>query len=204
MAHTRDNEFMRFLEVFRKLQMNIPFIEAIAHMSYYAKFLKELVSSKKKLEEYATITLTEECSAVIKNKLPPKLKDPGSFTIPCTIDTHGIKRSLCDLRALVNLMPSSIFNKLGIGELMCTTVSLQLADRSIKHPSAILEKVLVNVDKFYFPADFYVLAMDSEIELPIILGRPFLATRAALIDVNRGKLTFRVGVKHKTLTFLAI
>ena len=109
--------------MFKKLQMNIPFIEVIAHMPYYAKFLKELVSNKKKLEEYATISFTKECSAVLQNKLPPKLKDLGSFTIPCTIGTHGIKRSLCDLGASVNLMPSSIFNKLGIGELVPTTIS---------------------------------------------------------------------------------
>ena len=117
-------------------------------MPHYAKFLKELVCNKKKLEEYATIALTDECSKVIQNKPPPKLKDLGSYSIPCTIGTHEIKRSLCDLGASVNLMPSSIFNKLGIGELMCTTVSLQLADRSIKHPLGNVENVLVKVGKF--------------------------------------------------------
>ena len=186
---------MKYLKMFKKLQMNILFIEAIAHMPYYAKFLKEFVSNKKKLEEYATVALTKECNAVLQNKQSPKLKDTGSFTIPCSIRNVDIKKSLCDLEASVNLMPFSIFNKLGIGELMPTTVSLQLVDHSIKYPLGVVENVLVKFDKFYFPVDFYVLEMDNAIELPIILGSPFLATGRALIDVNMGKLTFGVGAK---------
>ena len=184
---------MKYLEMFKKIQMNIPFIEAISHMPHYAKFLKEIVSNKKKLEEYATIALTEECSAVIQNKLPPKLKDPGSFTIPCTIGTCGIDKSLCDLGASINLMPLSIFQKLGMGELKPSTTTLQLADRSVRYPLGVLEDVLVKVGKFYFPADFLVLEMSEDSNTPIILGRPFLATGGALIDVQQGKLTLRVG-----------
>ena len=119
-----DENFLKLLEMFKKLQMNISLIEAIAHMPHYAKFLKEIVSNKKKLEEYAIVALTEECSAVIQNKLPQKLKDLGSFTIPCSIGHVDIQKSLCDLGAGVNLMPSSIFNKLRIGELVPTTISL--------------------------------------------------------------------------------
>ena len=144
------------------------------------------------MEEYETIALTEECSAIIQKKLPQKLKDPGSFTIPCTIGNAVFERALCDLGASINLMPLSIFRRLGLGEAKPTTVTLQLADRSLKHPRGIIEDVLVKVDKFIFPADFIVLDMEEDKEIPIILGRPFLAIGRALIDVQKGELRLRV------------
>ena len=162
-------------------------------MPTYAKFLKEIVANKKKLEEYAMVALTEECSAILMNKYPPKLKDPGSFSIPCTFGKLENVESLCDLGASVNLMPSSIFKRLGIGELTPTTIKLQLADRSIKQPLGVAENILVKVGKFFFPADFYVLDMDDACDTPIILGRPFLATSGVCIDLTKGSIIFRVG-----------
>ena len=138
------------------------------------------------------MNLTEECSAILQRKLPQKLKDPGSFTIPCTIGTAIFERALCDLGASINLMPLSIFKRLGLGEARPTTVTLQLADRSLKHPRGIIEDVLVKVDKFIFPADFIVLDMEEDKEISIILGRPFLETSRAMIDVQRGELKLRV------------
>ena len=102
------------------------------------------------------------------------------------------ERALCDLGASINLMPLSIFKRLGLGEARPTTVTLQLADRSLKHPRGVIEDVLVKVDKFIFPADFIVLDMEEDKEIPIILGRPFLATGRAMIDVQRGELKLRV------------
>ncbi|GLU07084.1 hypothetical protein SLE2022_240580 [Rubroshorea leprosula] len=194
-----DKQFAKFLDIFKKLHINIPFADALAQMPSYAKFLKEILSNKRKLEEYETVKLTEECSAILQNKLPPKLKDPGSFTIPCTIGNCHFDKVLCDLGASINLMPFSIFRKLGLGEVKATTVSLQLADRSIKHPRGIIEDVLVKVDKFIFPADFIVLDMEEDHEVPLILGRPFLATGRTLIDVQQGKLMLRV--ENEQVTF---
>ncbi|KAL5539173.1 hypothetical protein UlMin_044786 [Ulmus minor] len=148
-------------------------------MPKYAKFLKEVLSNKRRLEGNEKVMLTEECSAILQRKLPQKLKDPGSFTIPCTIGDFEFDKVLCDLGASINLMPLSIFRKLGLGEVKPTTVTLQLADRSIKHPRGIIEDVLVKVDKFIFPADFIVLDMEEDREVPLILGRPFLATVVA-------------------------
>ena len=136
--------------------------------------------------------LTEECSAILQRKLPPKLKDLGSFTIPCTIGDFIFDKVLCDLGVSINLMPLSTFRKLGLGEVKPTTVSLQLADRSIKHPRGIIDDFLVEVDKFIFPADFIVLDMEEDREIPLILGRPFLARGRTLIDVHQGKLILRV------------
>ncbi|XP_075500124.1 uncharacterized protein LOC142538709 [Primulina tabacum] len=129
-----------------------------------------------KLVDFETVTLSEECSAILQNKLPPKLKDPGSFSIPCTIGSSNFNKALWDLGASINLMPYSCFEKLGIREVKPTTISLQLADRSIKYPRGVIEDVLVKVDKFIFSVDFVVLDMEEDREIPIILGRPFLAT----------------------------
>ena len=148
--------------------------------------------------DYETVALTEECSAILQNKLPPKLKDPGSFTIPCTIGDQFIGKALCDLGASINLMPLSIYKKLGLNEAKPTSVTLQLADRSLTYPKGIVEDVLVKVDKFIFPADFIVLDFEEDREIPIILGRPFLATGRTLIDVQRGELTMRVNDQEVT------
>ena len=154
--------------------------------------MKDILSQKRRLADFETVNLTEECSAILQRKLPQKLKDPGSFTIPCTIGNAIFERALCDLGASINLMPLSIFKCLGLGEARPTTVTLQLADRSLKHPRGIIEDVLVKVDKFIFPADFIVLDMEEDKEIPIILGRPFLATGRAMIDVQRDELKLRV------------
>ncbi|GKV41179.1 hypothetical protein SLEP1_g48746 [Rubroshorea leprosula] len=162
------------------------------NMPSYAKFLKEILANKRKLEEFEMVKLNEECSAILQNKLPPKLKDPGSFSIPCIIGNVNFDKALCDLGASINLMPFHVFRKLGLGEPTPTTVSLQLANRSIKYPRRVVEDVLVKVDKFIFPIDFIVLDMEEDFEMPLILGRPFLATGRALIDVQQGKLSLRI------------
>ncbi|XP_057989074.1 uncharacterized protein LOC110636739 [Hevea brasiliensis] len=156
-----DNQFGKFLEVLKKLYINIPFTDVISQMPSYAKFLKEILSNKRRLEDYETVALTEECSAILQNKLPPKLKDPESFSIPFHIGETRIERALCDLGASVSLMPLSICEKLKVGDLKPTTISLQLADRSIKYPVGILENVPLKVGKFFIPVDFIVLEMEE-------------------------------------------
>ncbi|KAJ9180836.1 hypothetical protein P3X46_009034 [Hevea brasiliensis] len=139
-------------------------------MPSYAKFLKEILSNKRRLEDYETVALTEECSAILQRKLPPKLKDPGSFSIPCHIGESCFVKALCDLGASVSLMPLSIYEKLNMGDLKPTHISLQLADRSIKYPEGILENVPLKVGKFYIPVDNDILDIEEESKIPIILG----------------------------------
>ena len=160
--HKLDKQFTKFMEVFKKLHINIPFADALEQMPSYVKFMKDILSQKRRLADFETVNLTEECSAILQRKLPQKLKDPGSFTIPCTIGNAIFERALCDLGAIINLMPLSIFKRLGLGEAHPTTVTLQLADRSLKHPRGVIEDVLVKVDKFIFPADFIVLDMEED------------------------------------------
>ncbi|KAL0408751.1 UNVERIFIED_CONTAM: hypothetical protein Sradi_1809500 [Sesamum radiatum] len=137
-----DKQFENFLEIFKKIHVNIPLIDALSQMPSSAKFLKEVLSTKGKWEGGETVKLNEECSAILQNKLPPKLKDPGSFSIPCIIGNIDFDKVLCDLGASVNLMPYSIFEKLGMHELAPSIITLQLADRSIKYPRGIAEDVL--------------------------------------------------------------
>ena len=180
------------MEVFKKLHINIPFADALEQMPSYVKFMKDILSQKRRLADFETVKLTEECCAILQRKLQQKLKDLGSFTILCTIGNTIFERDLCDLGASINLMPLSIFRCLGLGEARSTTVTLQLVDRSLKHPRGVIEDVLVKVDKFNFPVDFIVLDMEEDKEIPIILGRPFLATGRVMIDVQRGELKLRV------------
>ncbi|XP_010247843.1 PREDICTED: uncharacterized protein LOC104590797, partial [Nelumbo nucifera] len=178
-----EKEFAKFLEIFKSLHIIIPFADALAQMPHYARFLKELLANKKKLGDVATIALNEECSAILLNRLPQKLKDLGSFTIRCTIGSLKIEKALCDLGANINLMPFSIFKKLGLGEPQPTRVAFQLVDRSIRHPRGIIEDVLVKVDKFIFLVDFIVLDMQEDVEVQLIL---------ATIDVQQGQLSLRI------------
>ncbi|CAJ2653502.1 unnamed protein product [Trifolium pratense] len=168
-----ESQFKKFMEMFTKLQVNVPFGEALEQMPVYAKFMKDLLSGKRKLKDDENIALSEECSAILQRKLPPKLKDPGSFTIPCSIGELKIGRALCDLGASINLMPLSMMKKLKCGEPKPTRMTLTLADRSVTYPYGVLEDVLVKVNDLLFPADFVILDMDEDSEVPLLLGRPF-------------------------------
>ena len=194
--HSKKEEHEKaILDTFRKVQVNIPLLDAIKQVPKYAKFLKELCTNKRKFGKYETVALSEEVSAVLQRKLPPKLKDPGSFTIPCTIGTTRFERALLDLGASINLMPYSVYAALNLGPLKETNVTIQLADRSLKYPKGMIEDVLVSVDGLILPADFFVLDMEEapvSTSLPLILGRPFMRTARTKIDVFDGTLTMTV------------
>ncbi|KAK1430094.1 hypothetical protein QVD17_12599 [Tagetes erecta] len=189
--YTRD--YGHFLDLFKQLNINLPFIEVLQHMPKYAKFLKDILKNKCKLGELSSVPLSGECSAVLTNTLPEKLSDPGVFTIPCLFGNNTASIALADLGASINLMPYSLYEKLGLSELTPTKMSLSLADKSVKYPRGIVENLLVKVDKFVFPVDFAVLDMEADTKVPIILGRPFLRTTHAVIDVFKGQITLQVG-----------
>ena len=184
------------LEVLRQVKVNIPLLDLINQVPAYAKFLKDLCTIKKGLGIEKKAFLTEHVSALIQSKYPVKYKDPGSPTIPVNIGGNCINKSLLDLGASVNLMPYSVYMQLGLGELKPTTITLSLADRSVKIPKGIVEDVLVKIDKFYYPVNFVVLdtepSSNEPNHVPIILGRPFLATANAIINCRNGimQLTF--------------
>ena len=153
----QDKQFSKFLKVLKQLYINIHFVEALEQMSNYVKFLKDILARKRRVGEFETGTLTHECSHMLQSKIPKKLKDTGSFTIPCSIGTKYNGKALCDLGANINLMPLSVFKQLGVGECRPTTITLQLVDRSHAYPQGNIEDVLVKIDKFIFSIEFIVL-----------------------------------------------
>ena len=184
------------LEVLRKVKVNIPLLDMIKQVPTYAKFLKDLCTIKRGLNVSKKAFLTEQVSAIIQCKSPLKYKDPGCPTISVMIGGKVVEKALLDLGASVNLLPYSVYKQLGLGELKPTSITLSLADRSVKIPRGIIEDVLVQVDNFYYLVDIVVLDTDPFVKeanyVPIILGRPFLATSNAIINCRNRlmQLTF--------------
>ncbi|XP_009788511.1 uncharacterized protein LOC107817983 [Nicotiana tabacum] len=164
-------------------------------MPAYAKFLKEILSSKKKLKEIKVVKLNAHCNAILQNKIPKKCGDPGSFTIPYSLGSKNFDKALCDSGAPINLIPLSMFKKLEgeIGVIKSMPISLQLAEQTTIIPEGIIEDILVRVDKFIFPIHFIMVDMEVNKEVPIILGRPFLYTGGSILDIYEGKLMLQVG-----------
>ncbi|XP_070022810.1 uncharacterized protein [Nicotiana sylvestris] len=165
-----DCMFTKFLSMLIQVQLNIPLVDVLREIP--------------KLTEFETVALTEECTSRVQNKLPQKLKDPGSFTIPVCIGNIDVGRAFCDLGASINLMPLYLFKQLVLGAPRPTTLMLQLADRSIAQPKGVIEDVLLQIGKFIFHADFIILDYEADELVPIILGRPLLATGDAIIKVR--------------------
>ncbi|KAL0328329.1 UNVERIFIED_CONTAM: hypothetical protein Scaly_2265500 [Sesamum calycinum] len=179
------------LETLRKVEVNISLLDAIKQVPRYAKFLKKLYTNESKLRGNERVKLGENVSSIIQRKLPPKCKDPSTFSILCKIGKIGIEKATCDLGASINVMPLAIYESLNVGRFKNMGVVLQLADRSIVYPEGVLENVLVQVNELVFPADFYVLDMtgdNSPNSISILLGRPFRETSKTKIDVGAGTL----------------
>ncbi|XP_022008472.1 uncharacterized protein LOC110907860 [Helianthus annuus] len=136
-------QYNGFLEMIKKLYVDIPFLEALAKMSRFAKFLKGLLLNKKKIKDLSIVTLSEECFAMISNKLPTKMPDPENFTIPFEIESFEFRSALADLGASINVMSFSVFKKLNLGEATPTYMNVQFEDRLVKFPRGISENVLV-------------------------------------------------------------
>ncbi|GJT14214.1 reverse transcriptase domain-containing protein [Tanacetum coccineum] len=193
-----NDQIEKFYEIFKDLSFEISLTDALILMPKFASTLKALIGNKEKLSEMARTPLNEHCSAVILNKLPEKLRDPGKFLIPCDFPGMDECLALADLGASINLMPLSVWKRLSLPELTPTCMTLELADRSITKPIGIAEDVSVKVGVFHFPADFVVVDFDADPRVPLILGRSFLKTGRALIDVYKGELTLRVGKEAVT------
>ncbi|XP_022019690.1 uncharacterized protein LOC110919739 [Helianthus annuus] len=193
-----DEQHGKFLEMFKQLHINIPFVEALAQMPKYARFLKDILTNKQKLESLSCVLMNENCSALLQNRLPEKMGDPGSFTLPCLIGSMSVSHALADLGASINLMPYKVFAKLDLGEPSPIRMRIRLAERSNKYPRGFVENMLVKIDKFVFPVDFVILDMDEDSKVPLIHGRPFLNTARTIVDVAAGQITLRVNDEHVT------
>ncbi|GJW71126.1 reverse transcriptase domain-containing protein [Tanacetum coccineum] len=188
-----DIQIHSFLQMFKKLHFNISFLEALAYMPKYAKMVKDHLTNKEKLLELVNTLLNENCAAFLLKKLPEKLGDTGRFLIPCEFQELESCMALADLGASINLVPLSVWKKLILPELTLTRMTLELATRTVAYPAGIAEDVFMKVGKSTFPAYFVVVDYDIDTRVPIILGRPFLRTAHALIDIHGEELTPRVG-----------
>nr|XP_043619772.1 uncharacterized protein LOC122591576 [Erigeron canadensis] len=186
-------QYNKFFNMIKSVTINVPLVDLILGMPNYAKFIKELVTDKKKLGEVKATFLNEECSAVIKNKLPPKLSDLGSFLIACSFGKKLTCKALADLGASINLMPYSVFAKLSLGQLRPTKMSFRLADHSFQYPLGVAENLQVQVGQVVFLVNFVILEMEVDTKVPLILGRPFLYTADAIIRVKDKEISLGVG-----------
>nr|GEU86315.1 reverse transcriptase domain-containing protein [Tanacetum cinerariifolium] len=189
----------KFMEIFRDLHFELSFANALIHMPKFAPMFKKLLNNKDKLIELTKTPLNENCSVVVLKKLLEKLGDPGRFLIPCDFLEFDNCLALADLGASINLIPLSIWKKLRLPTLNNTNVVLELADQTISKPTGVAENVFVKVGKFYFPTDFVVLDFIVDPRVLLILGRPFLSTAHALIDVYKGEIILRHDDQSLTL-----
>ncbi|CAN6573189.1 unnamed protein product [Malus baccata var. baccata] len=184
------------LETFRKVHVNIPLLDAIKQIPKYAKLLKKLCTTRKRIQEKEVVHVSENVSALLQRRLPPKCKDSGSFNIPCVIGNTRFDHAMLDLGASINVMPYFVYASTNLGKLKIDGVIIPLADRSNAYPKGVLEDVLVQVDHLIFPTDFYVLDMEDSTHSPpspLLLGRPFMKTAQTKIDVAKGAVTMAFG-----------
>ncbi|KAK9031869.1 hypothetical protein V6N11_056155 [Hibiscus sabdariffa] len=169
----QDYQLKKFFDILKQVHINLPLVEALQQMPNYAKFLKDMESMKKKIEEFETVAATETCLALMHNKVPAKKEDLGSFTIECSIRHNYSTKALCD------------------------------PDHSFVQLEGKIEDILVRIDKFIFLAEFLILDCEADENAPIILGRPFLSTNRATIDFDKDEIVFKVDndqVKMKVFT----
>ncbi|CAL1382295.1 unnamed protein product [Linum trigynum] len=193
-----ESEFSKFMTIFKQINISIPFVETLSKMPKYAKFMKDLLANRKKLGDLSIVMLREEYSAIMENKLPEKQKDPRTFNIPLVMGNMHVGKSLADIASSINVMPYKLFKNLDLGEPRTTRMSIHLAERLIVHPRGIIEDLLVNVGAFTYLVDFFILDINEDVDVPLILGRSFPATAKALFDVHSGKLIWRTDDEQAT------
>nr|GFA41801.1 reverse transcriptase domain-containing protein [Tanacetum cinerariifolium] len=189
----------KFMEIFRDLHFELSFFDALVHMPKFASMFKKLLNNKNKLIELTKTPLNKNCSAVVLKKLPEKLGDPERFLIPCDFLEFDDCLALADLGAIINLMPLSIWKKLKLPTLNDTKMVLELTDRTILKPTGVAENVFVKVGKFYFSADFVVLDFIADPRVSLILGKPFLSTAHAIINVHEREIILRQDQQSLTI-----
>jgi len=187
-----EKHFKRFLDIFKRLEINIPFAEALEQMSTYAKFMKEILSKKYRYKDDEKIQLDANCSAIIQRRLPKKEKDPVRVTLPVAIGKVNVGKALIDLGSSINLIPYLVVKQVGGLDMKLNRMTLQLADKSVARPMGITKDVLVKVDKFVFPVDFVVMYIEEDDDVPLILGRTFMFAARMMIDYDDGLMTVRL------------
>ncbi|GJU05555.1 reverse transcriptase domain-containing protein [Tanacetum coccineum] len=179
-------QISRFYKILKQIHFDISLMGALTQIPKFTKVLKDILKDKEKLEELANTPINVECSAILLNKVPEKPEDPGKFLIPCILQDLEVYNSLSRYREQsINLIPLSIYEKLRVGPLKPTRMTLELANRSVTFPMGIAKDVIIKVENFNFLANFVIVDFEADPRVSIILGRPFLRTFAdelALLD----------------------
>jgi len=183
-----------------KTHVSVPLMDVL-HIPSYSKFIKDIINKKRPLPSTEVVKLTEECSTAILNELLEKKQDPGCPTISCSIGAQQLDHALCDLGASVSVMPKSVFDRLNFTNLEPTTMTLQLADSSVRYLAGIAQDIPIKIRGYYVRVDFVVLNMELTKETPLILGRPFLSTAGAQIDVGAGEIHFNINGQEEKFEF---
>ncbi|XP_013709233.2 uncharacterized protein LOC106412909 [Brassica napus] len=191
-ATRKDREEMKCRKMLEDLTVRLPLMDAIQMLPSMRSFMKGLISGKIS-EESEFMTVSKECNAVLQNMQIKKRGDPGKFVLSIQIGKTIFSCALVDLGSSVNLMPYSVARRLGYTHFKPTKMSFMFADRSVKSPVCILEDLQVKFRNTSVPADFVVLELEEESKDPLILGRPFLCTVGAIIDVRQGKIDLNLG-----------
>jgi hypothetical protein len=195
-----DEKFSRFMDVIQRMYVHIAMLDAMQVLTY-AWYLKDILNQKRPIPKMDRLMFAERCSAAILDGLPDKMGDPGVRTISCLIGTQKFDQALSDLGASMSIMPKVIYDQLNHDTLVPTSMHLQLADQSIWHPIGIVEDILVRISNSFILVDFMVLEMDVCHQAPLILGRPFLSTAGATIDVAARIIKLNISGKVETFTF---
>ncbi|XP_023753610.1 uncharacterized protein LOC111901972 [Lactuca sativa] len=180
-----EREHLEFVKQLKGIHINTPFIDSLAKVLEYAKFLQDLLDTRQQLKENSKVILSEQSLRAVLGEIPKKMGDPGRLTIPCEFGNKLKTYALADSGASINLMPFSFYQKLNIQKMKGTKMTIHMENRSVTHPRGIVEDILVKIGKFVFLVDFVVLDMKEVPNAPIILG--------ALVDIRESKLTLRVG-----------
>jgi hypothetical protein len=195
-----DEKFSCFIEVIRRMYNHIPMLDAM-QVPTYARYLKDILNQKRPIPEMDMLMFKEGYNSAILDGLPDMMGDPGVPTISCLIGTQKFDQALCDLRAIVSVMPKVIYNELNYDSLVPTSMHLQLADQSIRCPVGIAKDILVRIRNSFVPMDFMVLEMDVCRQILLILRRPFFSTAGATINVAAGIIKLNISGKEETFTF---
>ncbi|XP_071739745.1 uncharacterized protein [Rutidosis leptorrhynchoides] len=194
-------QYKKFQDMMKNVSVNLPITEVLKGMPNYGRFIKELISQRAKYHDETSFFIEEECNKILASRLriPKKLGDLGKFIFLCKFGGSEVFNALFDLGASINLMPHSLYEQLGLGPLKPTRIRIRLANHSFHTTIGITEDILVSIDTLVFSIDFVIMEMKEDLQVPLILGRPFLTTADTIILVQCNQLNIGVGEERVTI-----
>ncbi|XP_071718872.1 uncharacterized protein [Rutidosis leptorrhynchoides] len=194
-------QYKKFQDMMKNVSVNLPITNLLNGMPNYGRYIKELISKRGKYHDETSFFIKEECNKILASRpmIPKKLGDLGKFVFPCLFGDSEVFNALADLGASSNLMPNSLYERLGLGPLKPTRIRIRLANHSFDTAIGIAKDILVSIDTLVFPVDFVIMEMKEDLQVPLILGRPFLSTADTIILVQRNQLNIGVGEECVTI-----